>query len=313
MSEKQQTEKLRENSNQDHRETATGTHSAAWWRRGMWLAGLVLISFTLLGSPVLAQECTEYDSKTIVKARKQDNAPHFDKDCTDSKNHKDSSCSLWRSVDGACNTDPPEKWSSPHGCYNKGYEKYGNPPVVIFKKKAPYHFIAVPTVPVIGVEDKRNQDHPYFLYAWVAAALPAPNPHEIHNFDKLGEMKRGSIGLAINPAEKRSQHQLHIHIGTLKDAVRESLKGVSDDKTWHKLDKNLLWGKECFAKYFKLPFPSPFKEVYNFCKGDKDLIKRCGIILAGHIDDKGALKGFYVVSCKDAFVEGWLYYESGAH
>ena len=297
MSEKRQKEKLRGNSKHDHREMVTNTHSASWWRRVTSLAGLVLISWSLLVSPVVAKDI----------------APHPNANCTDPDNYMSGSkahpddpdhgpCSIWRSLERSCLKDPPEKWSSshhyPHHCYNKlNWEE--PPPVVIVQVKG-CHFLAVPTVPVIGVEDADNRDkYPYWYYAWLAATIPA-TPITI------GHTKK-SVGLAVNPVEHRTQHQLHIHIGRTKYSLRNYLRDhFSHDGKWHHIPAKKVYGKTCYAKFVKYdpkkdPFPSPFKEVSE--RFGEDKMEHAGIILAGDVDKNGSFRGLYIVSCYDTWVE----------
>jgi len=289
MSVKQGREKLRENSNQDHREKATDTHSASWWRRVTRLAGLILISSSLLGSQVAAE----------------DNVPYPYRNCTDPTNHdeKVKGCGLWRSIEKSCINWDHTQLQNPHYCYNR-FENLGNPPVVIVQEKD-CHFLAVPTVPVIGVEDASNRDkYPYWHYAWLAAAIPA-DPKKIKDLKK-------SIGLAINPVKHRTQHQLHIHIGCLTKDMRDlfSEKHIPHNGKWYKLSSERVYNKTCYAKFVKSdPFPSPFKEVSEHF-GEANM-QHAGIMLAGHVEHNDELKGFYIVSCYDACVEKWLNYHCG--
>lgn len=309
MSEKQQAEKLRLNSNWDHREKAAGTHSAPRWWLVMWLAGLVLISCTLMGSRVVAQECTECDSDKsdvelyvnvekkpppcVVKGRcKRDCVPHPTLTCdkkSSPKNFNHPCCGLWRSIQ-TCKNDKTK-------CHDqKRFAKIGY--TLFYEGKC--HFLLVPTDPVIGVEDKKNRNkHNYWNDAWYAGD---------NGVWRIKHHKSTSLGLAINPATKRSQHQLHIHIGRLPKSVRDKLqaKHVKHDGHWHDLTIN---GKKCSAKFFHGNVPWPFTEVSR--KFGESNMKHSGIIVAGSYYNESA--GFYIVSFKDVFVEGLLNYNCPGH
>ncbi|MDQ1336810.1 MAG: CDP-diacylglycerol pyrophosphatase, partial [Thermodesulfobacteriota bacterium] len=194
-----------------------------------------------------------------------------------------------------------DKWSYHHCCYNKTaakckVQKVGNVPVVIVEE-TDCHFLLVPTDPVTGVEDTKRDAHPYWNWAWLAAAGPY-NPIKHKILDQ-------SIGLAINPKTHRGQDQLHIHIGSLRNFLRDSLSShVPHDGNWHQLPAREVYGKTCSAKFVNSnPFPSPFKEVSKH----EPNMEHVGIILGGHVE-AGILKGYYIVSCYDTFVEDWLYY-----
>ncbi|GEM_PF-1179156 len=303
MREKQHAEKLRTNPNQDHREESTDTHSASWWRRVTSLAGLVLISSVLLGSQAVAKDL----------------APHPDKNCTYKNNHDYippkvkgkqplPPCNLWKSVVAACIKNHDKQWSNHHWCYNKGdkkIKKHVKPPVAIVKEEK-CHFMAVPTKPVIGVEDAHHRDkYPYWTYAWDAGTEPAPYPKEI----KRHLFKR--IGLAVNPRAHRTQHQLHIHIGKVPPDIRGPLlKHLPNHGKWSKIIT--IKGKNCAIKFIRgTTVPKVFKEVSKHAGESK--MKDLGIILAGHVDTKGNLDGFIILSCDNACVEKWLNYQCGHH
>lgn len=308
MSEKERTERLRKNANEDHREKATDTHSASWWRWVTRLAGLVLISWSLLGSQAMAQECYQCGSSKSDDGHdayaENDRVVSLD----DSNAGKDRN-SLWNSVKRACidctNDKCDTSWSYTHCCYNKAaavckVQGVGRYPVVILIVKD-CHFLLVPTDRVTGVEDTLHRDtHPYWNWVWLAAATPYnPIKHKVSD---------NSIGLAINPKTHRGQDQLHIHIGSLRNFLRGLLseKYVPHNGNWHQLPARDVYGKTCHAKFVNSsPFPSPFKEVSgHFGEGN---MQHAGIILAGHVEG-GILKGYYIVSCYDTFVEDWLYY-----
>jgi len=72
------------------------------------------------------------------------------------------------------------------------------------------HGLALPRSPVRGVEDPSRPDG-IWQFAWAAAA---------------GRIDLDSLALAVNPARRRSQDQLHVHILRLKPDARRQLGGI---------------------------------------------------------------------------------------
>ena len=136
----QQTVMFRGRPHQDHHEEASEAHSRLRWRWVAWLAAVVLISWSLSGAQVVAG----------------DNVPHPHANCEDPANYTSDGCDLWRSVKASCIYGHHNEWHHHHCCYNE-FDNLGSPPVVIVNVKD-CHFLAVPTVPVMGVEDADNRD-----------------------------------------------------------------------------------------------------------------------------------------------------------
>lgn len=74
------------------------------------------------------------------------------------------------------------------------------------------HGLAIPRTPVTGVEDPRRP-RGIWRFAWDAARARVAEADE--------------IGLAANPAERRSQDQLHVHLVRLQPDARARLAGQS--------------------------------------------------------------------------------------
>lgn len=68
--------------------------------------------------------------------------------------------------------------------------------------------------PVIGVEDAQERDSRNYWQAGIEAATHIVDP----------PIPESEIALLIQPANRRSQHQLHIHVGRLDAAYREVLR-----------------------------------------------------------------------------------------
>jgi CDP-diacylglycerol pyrophosphatase len=91
------------------------------------------------------------------------------------------------------------------------------------------HVITVPLRPIAGLEDpdlQRDEAAEYWRAAWEARRYVVAATKDKASLDQ--------VGLAINSARTRSQDQLHIHAGCIRDDVIRSLlsqtKQVSERK-----------------------------------------------------------------------------------
>jgi len=78
------------------------------------------------------------------------------------------------------------------------------------------HGLAIPRAQVTGVEDPKRPSG-IWEFAWNVAR------------QKIGD--ENSIALAVNPAQQRSQDQLHIHMVRLKDGARKSFSPLAMVRT----------------------------------------------------------------------------------
>jgi CDP-diacylglycerol pyrophosphatase len=74
------------------------------------------------------------------------------------------------------------------------------------------HGLAMPRSPVAGVEDPRRPEG-IWNFAWMVA--------------KKRIAKETDIALVVNPARKRTQDQLHVHIVRLQPAARRRFTGAA--------------------------------------------------------------------------------------
>jgi CDP-diacylglycerol pyrophosphatase len=95
---------------------------------------------------------------------------------------------------------------------------------VLADQKGGAHYLLIPTQTMAGVDSTEllDQDLPnYFAEAWHARDL-------ITKF--VGHpVPRSAIGLAINTAHSRSQHQFHIHMECLRQDVVDSLRAGAEN------------------------------------------------------------------------------------
>lgn len=156
------------------------------------------------------------------------------------------------------------------------------------------HWVVFPDEPVIGIEDRRRRDaHPYWEDAWYAARhLTRPE------FSQAPD----AIGLAMNPASRRGQHQLHIHIGKLPSAMRQAMNAsIGTSTKW--VDVRVPGDHTYKGRYVAtLSNPSPMElasDTWRECN-----MPHASLIVAGASDGKG----FYVLSHTDVAVEARLDY-----
>lgn len=164
------------------------------------------------------------------------------------------------------------------------------------------HVVVFSLNPTIGIEDKNNRTtYPYWNHAYVASQKLV-NPG----------IKPQALGLAINPATKRSQHQLHIHIGTLKPSYRSKINTLKQDPS---IDQTIeINNIQYKAKYVvnsstKGPFTGedPFSVVEKLIGGES-LMPEHGILAAL----SSTANGVFVLTAENKFLEGELDYGNGA-
>jgi CDP-diacylglycerol pyrophosphatase len=96
-------------------------------------------------------------------------------------------------------------------------------------------FILAPTRKIVGVEDRSLQaaDAPnYFNDAWNARGVLATKAR--------GLPERDEVALAINSGLKRTQDQLHIHIGCISPRVRSEIQAIApalSETRWQRLGR----------------------------------------------------------------------------
>jgi hypothetical protein len=235
--------------------------------------------------------------------RAGDNAPHLDTHCADPVNLQSTACSLWRTVVGCigasakCSTD--ETFIKHVGQDERQHTLFNPDQKSCTTAKGPGHWIIVPTGLVTGIEDTKHRDSLAWTWAW-AEAETAKIPHQ-------------DIALAINPITERSQHQLHIHIGKIKDCQDCDMRRVINnpmyrDGQWHKniAIHDTYKGQVRETKYDIIfvnkpspsstdPFANPFARVSQHV-GEENMACQ-GIIVAGaEKDTKSGEEGFYILN-----------------
>lgn len=294
----------------------------------LWVTALLLVLVILSGSQLAAQDLEETPDFTIcddghyawtgentISDRCLDCAQEVNKFSIDhdgTVNNK--GCGLWNSV---------EKCLNDSNCpgINKDYSK--NFGIVIFDKSKQKlcHWLVVPSDPVIGAEDKNNREKitpNYWYCAWAAASIPVIEPTII---------PKTEIGLVVNPATHRTQHQLHIHIGRLPNQLRQTLTLNTETLIPHYPDfaqitvhpsgktgtknEHICWATFITPKNYQLSggFPAVFTIVSEQVH-EHNMINY-GIIVAGA--NAGEEEGYYICDCEGWGAEGALDYRCMDH
>jgi len=155
-----------------------------------------------------------------------------------------------------------------------------------------WHFLAVPTVRITGIEDPKVMDpHApnYWALAWVAAQ---------HYLPSRVTKDRTRIGLAVNSEVGRSQNQLHIHIACLKMGVRLELAADEDrfGPSWSA--PILVYGPQMYrvmrVEGDTLDGVDPFTLLLRV-PGAADEIGAHTLVVTGATWDRGVKRGFYIL------------------
>ncbi len=129
---------------------------------------------------------------------------------------------LWKIVDGKC--APAAKAITPPSPCTTVDPVRG---VAVLKDNSPekpFHFLAIPTAKVTGIEDNRVLEDRSFEVAWGVRGLVDT---------RVGRaLPRMAYALAVNSRNGRSQSQLHIHIDCVRPDVRAALDGVAIGEAW---------------------------------------------------------------------------------
>jgi CDP-diacylglycerol pyrophosphatase len=168
--------------------------------------------------------------------------------------------------------------------------------VVLHAPLDPAHnLVAVPTIPIAGVESPylREPGAPnYFADAWQARRfVEASVPHAL---------QREDIGLALNSRPGRAQDQLHIHVDCLDHQVRDTLRvHAASFKTdaWTKLPFDLAgeryWGLRLNSQ--DLTGINLFQLVFDGLHVPEADSAKVTIVMAGATFEKSG-PGFYLLA-----------------
>ena len=148
-------------------------------------------------------------------------------------------------------------------------------------------FILAPTRKIVGVEDRSLQaaDAPnYFNDAWNARGVLATKAHR--------PPERDEVALAINSGLKRTQDQLHIHIGCISTRVKGEIQAIApalSETRWRRLGRPigglLFWARRIDQE--TLAGVNPFRLV-SADLPDSDEMRSVTIFVAGTRSDNGS-------------------------
>jgi CDP-diacylglycerol pyrophosphatase len=160
------------------------------------------------------------------------------------------------------------------------------------------HRLVLPVAPCRGVEDWRTcGGEPIWDYAW-------------------GFTGGSDFGLAINPVQRRSQDQMHVHVAKLQSGLFPALQDVANKKltTWTPIKCSSKVANGCKvdktaktsglqAKFVQAGSPSaamPFANVYSNPANEQDDVT---VVSQPH----GPGKGVVILRANDRPAECFLY------
>jgi CDP-diacylglycerol pyrophosphatase len=152
------------------------------------------------------------------------------------------------------------------------------------------------------VEDRKRRD---IVSYWDRALFVAKHI-------RSPALKDDELALAINPSDRRGQHQLHIHVGKLFSSMRQKIEGVKKNTNFTQVAISIQGGVNKYqVRYLAdssisppevLDNRSPF-ELVSKEFGEANM-QASGIIVARSQDNQG----FYILSIKSVKVEDQLDY-----
>lgn len=155
-----------------------------------------------------------------------------------------------------------------------------------------YHYLAVPTIRMTGIEDPQVKDPHlpnYWELAWSAA---------YRYFPKRVTANRADIGLAINSKLGRTQNQLHIHIACLRADIRRELRA-------HESQIGPSWSKPILQvgpqdyRIMRVQSPTldgvyPFLLLLKVPQASANMAQHT-LVVTGATWDRGTKAGFYIL------------------
>ncbi|MFM8445138.1 MAG: CDP-diacylglycerol diphosphatase [Methylococcus sp.] len=225
--------------------------------------------------------------------------------CEDPQNNVEASCIVYKTLTTTCQgkTSCTVSQKGTFNLYPKwGYAlehdlRYTDQSQPKYKNDT-CHMLIFALSPTIGIEDSNHRDNYNYWPEAYYASQHLMNP----------AIPNALVGLAINPATQRTQHQLHIHIGQLTKEFRGALDLLEENPS--KVQNVTLAGHSFKAKFVRDnrqgPFTgfSPFEVASNLAGGEK-FIPEHGIIGAR----AKSKKGIFVLVVRNVFVEGLLKYD----
>jgi CDP-diacylglycerol pyrophosphatase len=164
------------------------------------------------------------------------------------------------------------------------------------------HYVTFALAPTIGVEDRRRRD---IISYWDRALFVAKNI-------RSPVLTDGELALAINPGDKRGQHQLHIHVGKLYREMRDGVETIRKNTRFQQVPITIKGATHKYwVRYLAdatnspadvLANRSPFELVSK--EFGEERMPESGIIVARSKDNRG----FYVLWIESVFVEDRLDY-----
>lgn len=254
----------------------------------------------LMPAPVLAQtqtlacplgtSATHEHWHSAVSNNLADKAPEQCASCADPVNYSHDSCSVYRLLqsadcrDGACGNEQGEyrlNWQERYAIQQS--LRYQQPLKFILDAGSNCWFLVWALDPVIGVEHAGARDAVNFWRAGFEAATTMVQP----------PIPQNELAMMIQPAHRRSQHQLHIHVGRLQSAYRQAIDQLPLEPTAvHVL---ALDGHEFYIRYLPdlssqsaLAGYQVLEQAAAVIPGGEAAVPRYGVLLARTSDGAGS-------------------------
>lgn len=260
----------------------------------MLLFGPLLFAGLFLPTPVDAStnQCpgTTDHWYSPVSENLADKAPSPCETCDHPDNRQNPACIVARMlasedcVDGRCGNEHGDMWlDADNGIAIQRSLRFQKPWKFLLDAGQNCWFLLWALEPVVGVEHAgAREQRDYWRLAYEAAGewIDPPIPD-------------AELAIMIQPAHRRSQHQLHLHIGRLDQTYRQAIDALP--ATSGQVHAFELDGLALRAIYVpdqtqeeSSPSWSVFDVVQSMVPGGASMMPRMGILLARSTDGKGS-------------------------
>ena len=219
-----------------------------------------------------------------------DKAPDQCATCASVANQSHPSCIVYRILhsedcrDGRCGNEQGEFWVNWQGGYAIQQSlRYRQPLKFILDAGSNCWFLVWALEPVIGVEHVVARDKVNYWRVGFEAATQMVQP----------PIPQTQLAMVIQPAHRRSQHQLHVHIGRIQSEYRQALDELpAVAKTIYELGFD---GHDFLIRYLPdLPGKQPlagyevFTEVAAMIPGGESSMPLYGVLVARAANEAGS-------------------------
>lgn len=269
----------------------------SWCAPLLWMP-VVCVSLLLAGmsSPAAAGASTDQCSGTNdhwyspASQNLADKVPLQCQTCEHPDNRQDSACIVYRMLEseecahGRCRNEHGDVWLDPkRGIALQHSLRFQKPWKFFLDTGKNCWFILWALEPVVGVEHAGARDQRNY---WQAAYQAAR-----HRIDP--PIPDAELAVIVQPAHRRSQHQLHLHIGRLEAFDRQAIDELpTEPGQVHAFELNRLAMRALYVPDSNTGEPvlswSVFEAVQAMWPDGVARMPRVGILLARATDGKGS-------------------------